>query len=137
MNKQLINSISKAISNSKKIVRTITSWKRYSRGLIIYQDSMRKALSNGVQFQVLVTEKTEDIELSKEAKVFNDHPNSLVKFVSSQSKVIEIIIDDQEAFVITEPKANLAESSALWTNNKSLIMALTTCFNTFCDLSEV
>ena len=131
---QLIISISKAISNSKKNVKIITSWNRHLKAVQIYQASLKKALSNGVKFQVLVTEKLEDKQLPPEAKLFNDHPNTSIKFISSPPKIIEVIIDDQEVFIMTTPEADLEESPALWTNNKSLIIALTTCFNTFFDL---
>ena len=133
-NKQLVNSISKAISDSKKTVKIITSWNRHLKAVQIYQASLKKALSNGVKFQVLVTEKIEDNQLPPEAKLFYDHPNTSVKFTNSPTKIIEVIIDDQEVFIMTTPEADLEESPALWTNNKSLILALTACFNTFCDL---
>jgi len=136
-NKQLINRIAKAISDSKTIVRIMTSWNRHLKAADIYRASLKKALSNGVKFQVLVTKNSEDNELSKKNKDFLDHPNIMVRFINSPSKIVEVIIDDQEVFVMTDPKADIAESSALWTNNKSLIIALTTCFNTFYDLPEV
>lgn len=136
-NKQFIISMSKAISNSKKNVKIITSWNRYLKAVQIYQKSLKKALSNGVKFQVLITEKLENNQLPPKAKLFYNHPNTSVKFTNSPTKIIEIIIDDQEVFLITIPKADLTESPALWTNNKSLIVALTTCFNTFCDSPEI
>jgi hypothetical protein len=43
--------------------------------------------------------------------------------------LIEVIVDNNEVFLMTEPKANLSMSPALWSNNPSLITALTTCFN--------
>ena len=41
------------------------------------------------------------------------------------------IIDDKEVFLMNEPNSNLEESSALWSNNQSLITALSTCFDSF------
>ena len=40
--KQLVNRISEAISNSKKSIKIITSWERYSRGVIVYKKSFKK-----------------------------------------------------------------------------------------------
>jgi sugar-specific transcriptional regulator TrmB len=133
--KQLVNKISNAIIKSKKTVRIITSWKRHLKSMIVYKTALKTALSNGVKIQVLVTERFEKDQLPKSAKIFYDHPNSLIKSVDSPAKIIELIIDDHEIFLMTDPKADLVESSALWSNNKSLITALTTCFDAVCKIS--
>ena len=49
------------------------------------------------------------------------------------AKIIEIIVDDHEVFLMSDPTANLTESSALWSNNKSLISALKICFHAICE----
>jgi hypothetical protein len=97
--------------------------------MVVYKTALTTALSNGVKLLVLVTEKSEKDQLPKSAKIFYDHPNSFIKSVDSPAKLIEVIIDDQEVFLMIDPKADLAESSALWSNNKSLIEALKTCFD--------
>jgi hypothetical protein len=84
---------------------------------------------------VLVTEKSEKDQLPKSAKIFYDHPNSLIKSVNSPTKIIATIIDEDQIFLMTDPKADLVESPALWSNNKSLIEALKTCFDMAYELS--
>ena len=69
-------------------------------------------------------------------EVFNNYPNVLVKFVDYSPKLVEVIVDGQEVFLIAEPKFDLVESSALWSNNQSLIAALTKCFDTCWDLHD-
>ena len=127
--KQLTNRLKQAIANSKKTIKSITIWKRYVKALAIYKTALKTSLSNGVKIQVLVYEKsTEDTE-TKEAMVFNDHPNTCIRYIDKPSEVIEIIIDDQKVFLMTNPKLGVVESPALWSNNQSLISALKKCFS--------
>ena len=128
-NKHLFNRITKAITNSQESVNIISSWKRVSKALIVYEDAITKALSNGVKFQVLVSEKIEDNKIPEDFKIFQYHDNTIVKFFEFSVKLVEIIIDDREVFLMIAPQAELLESSALWSNNKSLIAALKTCFD--------
>lgn len=134
-NKQLVNRISNAISHSKKILRIITSWKRHMKALTVYEIALKTALFNGVEIQVLVTEKSENDKIPKNLRFFYTHPNTSIKFVSYPATLIEAIIDDEEVFLMTDPQADLTESPALWSNNKSLITALKTCFYAACDKS--
>jgi sugar-specific transcriptional regulator TrmB len=127
--KQLLHKISEAMSNSKKTIKVITSWKRHLQAQRIYKKALNKALLNNVKIQVLVTEKPKHTPLPNYVKSFHDHPNTEVVVFTSPSKVIEIIIDDKEIFLITDPSADLAEAPALWSNNPSLIEALKTCFD--------
>ena len=135
-NKQLANRITNAISNSKKSIKIITSWKRHAKALIVYKTAIATALSNGTKILVLVTEKSVEENVTEKMEVFNNHPNALVKSVDYSPNLIEVIVDGQEVFLITEPKSELVESSALWSNNQSLIAALTMCFDTCWDLHD-
>ncbi len=64
-------------------------------------------------------------------KVLYDHANTIVKFATSGPKIVEIIIADKDVFLMIDPQADLPESSALWSNNNSLITALKACFTMF------
>ena len=83
----------------------------------------------------MVSEKPQKALLSKEASFFHNHPNTTIKYVNSEIKIVEAIIDDQEIFLITDPNTELSESSALWSNNKSLIAATKNCFELVCKIS--
>lgn len=127
--KQLVTRISDAISNSKKIIKIITSWKRQIKALIVYESALNQALINGAKIQFLVTETPKDNKLPKYAEVFYNHPNTEFKFKDSPPEIVTIIIDDRELLWMTEPKATLGSSSALWSNNPSLITALSAYFD--------
>ena len=130
-NKQLINKIDHAIANSTKNIRIITSWKRYLKALVIYKTALATSLTKGTKILVVVYEKKVENSESKDAKIFRDQTNSSIRYVDTTSEVIEVIVDDQEVFLMTDPKLALAESPALWSTNKSLITALSTCFDSF------
>ena len=53
----------------------------------------------------------------------------MIRYVDGASEGIEIIVVDQEVFLMTKPKLALAESPALWSTNQSLVVALRTCFD--------
>ena len=127
--KQLTNKINQAIFNSKKNVRIITSWKRHLQSMIVYEEALKTATNNGTKIQVFITMKTTKNQIPEKAKFLHDSPNVSIKFVETLPKIISTIIDDQEVFLITDPQSDLEESPALWSNNQSLITALTTCFD--------
>jgi sugar-specific transcriptional regulator TrmB len=129
--KQFIKSVSNKILHSRKSVNIITSWKRYTRLVTVFEKTLKKALENDVIFQVLVTETPKDHMFSKIANLFHDHPNASVKFFERLSEINVITIDEKEIFLITEPKADFAESPILWSNNSSLVAALIACFSLF------
>ena len=73
-------------------------------------------------------EKPEKYVLSKETIDFRDHPNTNIKFTKSSIEIIVILIDAAEVFLMINPKADLVDSAAIWSNNASLIIAMNTCF---------
>ena len=127
--KQLINKIDHAITNSTKNIKIITSWKRYLKALVIYKTALATALSKGTKILILVYEKSSEDSESKDDVIFREQPNTLIRYVDGASEVIEVIVVDQEVFLMTKPKLALEESPALWSTNKSLVVALRICFD--------
>ena len=101
------------------------------RAQVIYKTALATSLSKGTKILVLVYEKSGEDSESKDDVIFCDQPNTLIRYVDGASEVIEVIVDDQEVFLMTNPILALAESPALWSTNKSLITALSTCFDSF------
>lgn len=126
--KQLLSKVSRAISNSKKSISVITSWKRHLQAMINYEKPIKKAINKGVKINVFITKKPRQDKIPETARFFHNSPNVSIKFVKTPTKIVAIIIDQQEVFLITKPHSDLIESAALWSDNPSLITALTTCF---------
>lgn len=129
--RQLVETIGQAISNSKLNVKIKTSWKRHLQSMIVHEKVLRTSISKGVKFQVFITMKPPQDELPEKAKFFHNSPNVSIKFVQTPSKMVFIIIDDREIFLMTKPQSDLTQSPALWSNNQSIVTALSTCFDHF------
>ncbi len=137
---QFIKRINHAIFNSKEKVKIKTSIKRYLQAINVhkemYQESFTHAISNGARFQIIIGMESKE-EVPEEIKVLQESPNISVKFVSTLPEMVMAIIDENEVFLMNEPSSSLEESSALWSNNYSLITALSTCFDLFWKKSQL
>lgn len=127
--KQLVNNIDKSIFNSKKSIKITTSWRRHLQAMIIYEKSLKASLENGIKHQFFITMKPKQDKIPKNVQAIYDSPNCSIKFVDTRTKNIILIVDDQEVFFITKPNSDLVESSALWSNNQSLIASLVEYFD--------
>lgn len=128
--KQLITKINQSISKSKKNVKISTSWKRYLQGINVYEKALKTAISKGIKLQIFVAMKPPQENIPEKSIFFHDSPNVSIKFNDIPVKIVLAIIDDMEVFLMTNPKLSLAESPALWSNNQSLLSALTSFFET-------
>lgn len=126
---QVQKKLAKIFINSKKNIKIIINWKRILIGSKLLNKSIKKALNNGVSLQVLITEKPQKTPPLKHEKNLNDQPNAKIKYIDSQSETVQIIIDDQEMVLITDPKIHPSKTPALWTNNPSLIVLAQSYFD--------
>ena len=135
-NKQLMNKIKKSFLNCKSKVRAITSFNRHIKALDIYESAIQTALSKGVSIDTLITEKKKPQNSIAKHQIFAKNPNTEIKFMDCEDKFIELIFDNKEIFLMVDPEANILGSPALWSNNKSLIIALTACFNSLWEKTK-
>ena len=97
----------------------------------MYQESFTKAISNGVRFQIIIGLESKEEKIPEEIKLLLESPNLSIKFDNMVPAMTMAIIDEKEIFLMNEPSSSLGESSALWSNNYSLVTALSTCFDLF------
>ncbi len=137
---QIVKNINHAIHDSKETVKIETSIKRYLQAINLhkemYRESFTNAISNGARFQIIIGPQPKEEEIPEEIKLLTKSPSISVKLVNTVPKIVMAIIDNKELFLMNEPSLGLVESSALWSNNQSLIMALTTCFNTLWEKEQ-
>ncbi|MEJ2271512.1 MAG: helix-turn-helix domain-containing protein, partial [Candidatus Bathyarchaeota archaeon] len=130
---QFIERINHAIFNGKEKIKIKTSIKRYLQAISMhkemYQESFTNAISNGAKFQVIIGLESREEKIPEEIKFLQESPNVSLKFFDTLPEIVMAIIDEKEVFFLNEPNGSLGESSALWSNNHSLIKALSTCFN--------
>lgn len=127
--KQLVNKLNLSYSKCKKSIRIATSWKRFLQGISIYENQLKKLINKGIKVKVIITRKSPKKKIPKESIFFQDLPNVSIKFNNNAPELILAIIDDLEVFLMTKPKADIEESPALWSNNKSLINGLIICYD--------
>lgn len=130
---RFVERINHAIFHSKEKIKIKTSVKRYLQAISMhkemYQESFTNAISNGARFQIIIGLESREEKIPEEIKFLQESPNVSVKFFYSLPEIIMAIIDEKEVFFLNEPNGSLEESSALWSNNHSLIKALSTCFD--------
>lgn len=121
----IVKKIAEAIERSEKKVDLSLSWKRLYKGMTVsFVESIEKAWSKNVQFRIVV-ETPQDVRGQKKAVEFcRMSPMCNIRFLPSHPKTVLGLYDDREVFVIVNPKEDLFNSPALWSNNQSLITAM-------------
>jgi sugar-specific transcriptional regulator TrmB len=68
--------VEKSISESKELVRVITSSKRHLQAVAAFEKAISKVLHMGVKFQVLINDESDGVENSSKTKTFYDNPKT-------------------------------------------------------------
>jgi sugar-specific transcriptional regulator TrmB len=119
--KMLISKIGDQLDRAQKCICVLTSNKRLLSAVDIFSEAIGKALSRGVKFRI-VTSKVDRLSLPAILEVGNNHPCIEIRYTLSDPKCVASIIDGKEVLIITKPAAEVCcESSALWSNNSSLV----------------
>ena len=133
---RVVERIGKAIDAARNSIDLILSWSRFSRGSFIYAENMEKALTRGVKCRMII-EKGEQENVSPEKLRFCQNPNCQTRLINRVPKTVLGVYDYQEVFIIESPSAELSASSALWSNNASLVALAQDFFDTLWQNSIV
>jgi len=118
----VIERIREAIEGSQRSVDLILSWKRFSRGMLsTFAESCERAWARGVKFRFVLEKPEEGKAAEHVLQICRKSPACQIKFIPTHPKTVLGIYDEKEVFVIVNPKMELADSPALWSNNQSLI----------------
>jgi sugar-specific transcriptional regulator TrmB len=126
-NDAVIQKISSIIGTIQVSLDVVTSRKRLPRGILEFFDARRDALKRGVKIRI-VAEKlpstNSDIEkiMTAERKA-----GAQVKFMSKLPSALLLLFDNKQVMIITSATGTL-ETSALRSNNPSLIALSTSYF---------
>jgi sugar-specific transcriptional regulator TrmB len=114
---QKINTLSASVQKSLDIV---TSKKRFSRALFAFYEARMQSLQRGVKIRTIsemITSTNPDmdqiINIEKQAGV-------TIRYLPAQPPALLTLFDEEEVMIITSPNGTI-ETSALWSNNPSLI----------------
>jgi sugar-specific transcriptional regulator TrmB len=113
--------IGTAIDLARESVDVVVSWLRFSRGIFLYAEKLEKAWRRNVVCRFVI-ELPEKGKIPQEQVSFmKQNPMCRVKYVATHPQTVIGVYDNKEVFIIENPKADLKESPALWSNNSSLI----------------
>ena len=119
--KMLISKIGDELIRAQKCVCIVTSGKRLLGAVDVFSEAIKKALSRGVEFRIIISEANRGLSPAV-LGVGDDDARFEVRYASSDLKCAAYIIDGKEVLIITEPSVELCcESPALWSNNISLV----------------
>lgn len=115
---RVVGKIVSAINGSTQHIDLLLSWKRLSFGIYFFKDALRKAWNRNVTCRILTDYPQENF--IPQSIIFKKSP-CYIRFLVFPPKTILGLYDYKEVFIIENPSVGLNESSALWSNNPSLI----------------
>lgn len=117
----VIDKIKKALDNARISVCTVTSKKRFSSAIVMFEQEYKEALKRNVRISLCTEEQNVSKEASKPLQSLSAIPGFEVRYFSSAPKAIVSIFDEKQACVMMTADAHLAEAAALWSNNSCFI----------------
>ena len=126
----IVKKIAEAIERSEKEVNLVLSWKRLHAGMThTFLENSKRAWSRGVQFRIVV-EAPQNERAKKTAIEFCEiNPKCNIRFLPDCPKTVLGLYDKKEVFIIVNPKGDLLDSPALWSNSQSLVTAIQEYFD--------
>ena len=115
------------VQKNAKLVLTST---RLLQGLNYFAEIINKALNRGVEYRVIIERPHEWETYMNQATAFINEPRFKVKFMNEPPKTIFALYDQKEVYIFQHPEENFKQSTALWSNNVSLIAVINECFET-------
>ena len=118
--KMLISKIGEGVDRAQKCICILTSNKRHINELNIFCKAVGKALSRCVKFRI-VTSNVERVLSPSILEVGNNDSRIEIRYTLLDCRYTALIMDKKEVFIIAKPTAEFLESTALWSNNSSLV----------------
>jgi sugar-specific transcriptional regulator TrmB len=119
-NHAVIQKINTLTGNVQSSLDIVTSRKRFPRAVFEFFDSRMQSLKRGVKIRC-VSEKLPSINESMEEIIaIEEQAGAVTRFLSALPPALITLVDEKEVLIITSVSGNL-ETSALWSNNPSLV----------------
>lgn len=115
---RVVGKILSAINCSTAHIDLLLSWKRLSFGIYFFKDALRNAWKRNVTCRILTDYPQENCIPQS---IFHKKSACSIRFLVFPPKTVIGLYDYKEVFIIENPSVGLNESSALWSNNSSLI----------------
>jgi sugar-specific transcriptional regulator TrmB len=116
-----IKEIGNAIDKTQKSAEILLSSMRFTRGIFDFSNSIKKSWSRGVKWRMIIHKKEESEAFWDGVNFFAKNSLCQIKFATDEPLNVIGIYDQEEVFIIDNPKVGLTESAALWSDNLGLI----------------
>jgi sugar-specific transcriptional regulator TrmB len=116
-----------AFKAAKKEYYVVCSVKRFKKGMFEFFNVPLMALKKGVKIRCIV-KNIEDNFSFEELNKLKQHPNYQLRQISYNPLIQFSVIDNEQAFIVTEAHPELLETPSLWTNNPCIISLLSDYF---------
>ncbi len=123
----LIKRLKESIDYTQKSIDVFTSYKRLKFSCHCLFDELEQAWKRGVKGRAIIEYDCEP--MFDFQKTCWRKPYAQIKYIDSFPKTVMAIYDSKEVFIFLENEADLTESSALWTDNSSLVSLAQYGFN--------
>jgi sugar-specific transcriptional regulator TrmB len=124
----IMQRLKEALLKAKIRVCAVTSQKRFSEAILELAKGYQKALKKGVKIRIAAEKHVTNKAAFKIVQTLSQNPNFEVRYFSAPSPEIVTIFDSREAYVTMSQVAQLAEASAIWSNNHTFITLAQTYF---------
>jgi sugar-specific transcriptional regulator TrmB len=119
--KSLILRLKKAIIDAKSGIDVVCPKEAFPRGLLTLAESYEKAIRRGVKIRWIIEKPTGNISLEKTIPTYLKTPLFSYRTIEKSPQTRFGLFDRTEIFIATNPTQCALESSALWTNNPSIL----------------
>ncbi len=116
----VVQKINSATSATQVSLDIVSSRKRFPRAVFEFFDARLQALKRGVRIRVVTEKPTLINTRMEEIMTVERRAGAMIRFVNKQPPALLLMFDGKEVMIITSATGNL-ETSALWSNNPSLI----------------
>ena len=118
----LIRRIKKSVTHAEKSICVLTSCKRLTFACNSLFETIQDAWDRGVKGRAII-----NIQDGNHLDVVNgcwSKPSAELRFIPKFPRTVIAMYDKREAYIFTEPDADLTESPALWSNYSSIVSVI-------------
>lgn len=112
--------LKRAAENAQSSIDVVCSKEAFPKRLSVMAEVYEKAMDRGVKIRWIL-EKTEDRNSWTEVQALTKNRFFKLRFLPKSPRERLALFDRKQVFVVTDAKKGALESSALWTNNPSIL----------------
>ena len=120
--------IGKTIERTQSSVDLVLSQPRFSKGLLLFSEKLKKACGRGVKWRFITEKPGEKRLFLDQIEELRKKPHCHFRFLSSIPPTLLSIYDKKEVFIFKKFTESISMSPALWSDNPVLISIVSQYF---------